>query len=76
MRTIKDVIVNGISLVTKGNTPAVPHAETGFAIFKVFSRGPNAEQIAKLSEVSSRLGAVANDIGTAGSGGKNASDIS
>jgi len=34
MSKITDVIVKGISLVMKWNTPAVPHAQTKFAIFK------------------------------------------
>ncbi len=75
MRKISDVIVNGISLVLKGHVPAVQHAESSFAIFKIANR-PSKEQIRKLEEISSRLGAVANDIGTAGVTDKNAEDIS
>lgn len=33
-RDIKNVIVDGISLVTKDYTPAVERAETRFALFK------------------------------------------
>ena len=34
-RSIKDVIVDRISLVSKDNTPAVPKAESKFSIFKM-----------------------------------------
>jgi hypothetical protein len=34
MLKLTDVIVNGISLVMKWNTPAVSHAQTKFAILK------------------------------------------
>ncbi len=33
-RKIKNVFVNGISLVSKNNTPAVAEAENRFALFK------------------------------------------
>jgi len=65
MRTITDVIVKGISLVTKGNTPAVQHAEAKFAIFKIFSKKPNATQLEKLNKIEARLTSIANDIETA-----------
>lgn len=35
MRKIKNVFVNGISLVSKNETPAVEQAESGFALFKI-----------------------------------------
>lgn len=58
MRDIKNVIVEGISLVTKDYTPAVPKAETRFALFKaqpkwmtkikkVFGLTENTEQVSK-----------------------------
>lgn len=34
MREIKNVFVNGISLVSKNETPAVEQAENKFALFK------------------------------------------
>ena len=35
MANIREVIVNGISLVSNAFTPAVPHATTKHAIFKI-----------------------------------------
>lgn len=37
MRIIKNVFVNGISLVSKKEKPAVKQAENGFALFKTKS---------------------------------------
>lgn len=50
---IKDVVVNRISLVSKGKRPAVAKAETSFSIFKIAKQSKlTAEQIAKLENIS------------------------
>jgi hypothetical protein len=43
---ITDVIVDRISLVSKGKKPAVPRAETKFSIFKIANAMPK-EKISK-----------------------------
>lgn len=37
-RNLKDVFVNGISLVSKNETPAVEQAESKFALFKTVKK--------------------------------------
>lgn len=50
---IKDVIVNRISLVSKGKRPAVARAETSFSIFKTVSKQIlSKENIEKLEKIS------------------------
>lgn len=50
---IKDVIVNRISLVSKGKKPAVPKAETSFSIFKTASKTLlSKENLEKLEKIS------------------------
>lgn len=49
---IKDVVVNRISLVSKGKRPAVARAETSFSIFKVAQGKINKEQLEKLESIS------------------------
>jgi len=51
---IKDVIVNRISLISRGKKPAVAEAETSFSIFKM-AKAPllskeNLEKLEKLSD--------------------------
>ena len=38
MKVLKDLTVNAITLVSKDKNPAVPKAETGFSIFKIFNK--------------------------------------
>lgn len=52
MSSISQVIVNGISLVLWDNTPAVPHAQTKFAIFK--SKKQKTLEKEKLEEIEKR----------------------
>lgn len=49
---IKDVIVDKISLISRGKRPAVPKAETSFSIFKVANGKLSKEHFAKLEEIS------------------------
>lgn len=42
-RNLKDVFVNGISLVSKNETPAVEQAESKFALFKTVKKNHNEE---------------------------------
>jgi hypothetical protein len=52
---IKDVIVNNISLVSKGKKPAVPKAETSFSIFKTAKKSIiTKEQKEKLEKISKK----------------------
>jgi len=50
MFNIKDVIVDKISLITKGKRPAVEKAETKFSIFKM-AKVINKEQNTKLDKI-------------------------
>lgn len=43
MRNIKNVFVNGISLVSKNEAPAVEQAENKFALFKVRQKDYTSE---------------------------------
>lgn len=52
MYDIKDVVVNRISLVSKGKKPAVARAETNFSIFKVAQGKISKEQLEKLESIS------------------------
>lgn len=56
MSKISDVIVSGISLVLKGQNPAVPHASTKFAILKTKK---NHEEISKLEEIEEKFRHIA-----------------
>jgi len=47
-RDIKNVFVDGISLVTKDNTPAVEQAENKFALFKTVKKNKNKEKLNKI----------------------------
>ena len=47
-RDIKNVFVDGISLVTKDNTPAVEQAENKFALFKTVKKNKNQERLNKI----------------------------
>lgn len=47
-RDIKNVFVDGISLVSKNNTPAVEQAENKFALFKTVKRNLNKEKLEKI----------------------------
>lgn len=60
---IKDVIVNRISLVSKGKRPAVPKAETSFSIFKTASKTLlSKENLEKLEKISNDYnGIIKND---------------
>jgi len=49
---IKDVIVNRISLVSKGKRPAVARAETSFSIFKTAKQKITTSQLEKLETIS------------------------
>lgn len=44
MRNIKNVFVNGISLVSKNETPAVEQAENRFALFKNVKKEENKDK--------------------------------
>lgn len=55
MSKISDVIVSGISLVLKGQTPAVPHASTKFAILKTQKR----EDTEKLEAIEKKFREIA-----------------
>jgi coproporphyrinogen III oxidase len=52
MSNITDVIVAGISLVMKGKNPAVPHAQTKFAILKSKEA---QDEILKFEEIEKKL---------------------
>ena len=52
MSKITDVIVSGISLVLKWQTPAVPHASTKFAILKTKR---NQEEVSKLETIEKKF---------------------
>jgi hypothetical protein len=43
MRVVKNIFVNGISLVTKDKAPAVEQAENKFALFKVKENSSNED---------------------------------
>ncbi|MCP4523983.1 MAG: hypothetical protein GY828_07240 [Candidatus Gracilibacteria bacterium] len=47
-RDIKNVFVDGISLVRKNNTPAVEQAENKFALFKTVKKNKNQERLNKI----------------------------
>jgi len=47
-RNIWNVFVDGISLVSKDNTPAVEQAENKFALFKKVKKSTNKEQLDKI----------------------------
>lgn len=47
MREIKNVFVNGISLVSQNETPAVEQAENTFALFKTVTRKEYNENLEK-----------------------------
>ena len=47
-RDIKNVFVDGISLVTKDNTPAVEQAENKIALFKTVKKNKNKEKLNKI----------------------------
>jgi len=47
-RDIKNVFVDGISLVTKDNTPAVEQAENKFALFKTVKKNKDQERLNKI----------------------------
>lgn len=49
MREIKNVFVNGISLVSKDKQPAVEQAESRFALFKI-KKTENSEKNQKIFE--------------------------
>lgn len=44
MRNIKNVFVNGISLVSKNGAPAVEQAENRFALFKNVKKEENKDK--------------------------------
>lgn len=44
MRNIKNVFVNGISLVSKNEAPAVEQAENRFALFKNVKKEENKDK--------------------------------
>ena len=47
-RNIWNVFVDGISLVSKDNTPAVEQAENKFALFKTVKKDKNKEELNKI----------------------------
>ena len=47
-RNIWNVFVDGISLVSKDNTPAVEQAENKFALFKTVKKDKNKEKLNKI----------------------------
>ena len=47
-RNIWNVFVDGISLVSKDNTPAVEQAENKFALFKTVKKNKNKEKLDKI----------------------------
>lgn len=47
-RDIKNVFVDGISLVSKNNTPAVEQAENKFALFKTVKKDLNKQKLEKI----------------------------
>lgn len=47
-RDIKNVFVDGISLVSKNNTPAVEQAENKFALFKTVKKDLKKEKLEKI----------------------------
>lgn len=60
---IKDVIVNRISLISRGKKPAVAKAETTFSIFKMASKSIiTKENKVKLDKLSVWYGEMKKDI--------------
>lgn len=47
-RNIWNVFVDGISLVSKDNTPAVEQAENKFALFKTVKKGKDKDKLDKI----------------------------
>ena len=47
-RDIKNVFVDGISLVTKDNIPALEQAENKIALFKTVKKNKNKEKLNKI----------------------------
>ena len=47
-RSIWNVFVDGISLVSKDNTPAVEQAENKFALFKTVKKDKNIDKLDKI----------------------------
>lgn len=50
-RDIKNVFVDGISLVSKNNTPAVEQAENKFALFKTVKKDFKKEKLEKILSI-------------------------
>lgn len=57
MNILKDLKVSAITLVSKDKNPAVPKAETGFSIFKIFDKKKIVSKvdISKLDSIISKL---------------------
>ena len=57
MNILKDLKVSAITLVSKDKAPAVPKAETGFSIFKIFDKKQVVSKvnISKLDSIISKL---------------------
>lgn len=57
--SIKDVIVDKISLISRGKRPAVPKAETSFSIFKMANKTIlSKKNIAKLEDISKKYDGI------------------
>lgn len=54
MREIKNVFVNGISLVSKNEAPAVEQAENRFALFKTVKKELKID-VKKIDEILEKL---------------------